>query len=139
MLIAFHWKTCFLAILLLLNACSSPGQQVEMLPPVQDSTFGLLTPRRDISEAPRRGRILDRNDSVLVATRSAYLLVLPLRPPLDSLKLSRLLGWRDSTLWHRIEAALPYKGARPRGGVKLLLTNAEAKKIQAHQAEWPML
>ena len=34
---------------------------------------------------------------------------------------------------------MPYKGARPRGGVKLLATNAEAKKIQAHQAEWPML
>ncbi|GAA3975106.1 penicillin-binding protein 2 [Hymenobacter antarcticus] len=125
--------------MLLLNACSSPGQQVELPPAVQDSTFGPLTPRRDVSEAPRRGRVLDRNDSVLVATRPVYLLALPLRPPLDSLKLNRLLGWRDSTLWRRIEAALPYEGARPRGGVKLLLTNAEAKKIQAHQPEWPML
>ena len=139
MRIASPWKTGLLAVLLLLNACSSPGQQVALLPPARDSAFGLLTPRRDVSEAPRRGRILDRNDSVLVATRPVYLLALPLRPPLDSLRLSRLLGWRDSTLWRRIEAALPYAGARPRGGVKLLLTNAEAKKIQAHQAEWPML
>ena len=136
---AFPLKSCLLAFALLLNACSSPGQQVELPPAVQDSTFGPLTPRRDVSEAPQRGRVLDRNDSVLIATRPAYLLVLPLRPPLDSLKLSRLLGWRDSALWRRIEAALPYEGARPRGGVKLLLTNSEAKKIQEHQPEWPML
>ncbi len=125
--------------MLLLNACSSPGQEVGMPPPAQDSTFGLLTPRRNASEAPDRGRILDRDDSVLVATRPGYLLALPLRPPLDSFKLSRLLGWRDSTLWRRIEAALPYEGARPKGGVKLLLTNAEAKKIQNHRADWSML
>ena len=110
-----------------------------MPPSVQDSTFGPLTPRRDVSEVPRRGRVLDRNDSVLVATRPVSLLVLPLRPPLDSFKLSRLLGWRDSALWRRIEAAQPYAGARPKGGIKLLLTTAEAKKIQDHQAEWPML
>ncbi|WP_460500537.1 peptidoglycan D,D-transpeptidase FtsI family protein, partial [Hymenobacter agri] len=61
------------------------------------------------------------------------------RPPLDSLKLSSLVGWRDSLLWRRIEAALPYEGARPKGGVKLLLTNAEAKKIQDNQKDWPML
>ena len=125
--------------MMLLNACSSPGQEVGTPPPAQDSTFGPLTPRRAVSEAPRRGRILDRYDSVLVATRPVYLLALPLRPPLDSFKLSRLLGWRDSTLWRRIEAALPYQGARPKGGVRLLLTNAEAKKIQQHQVDWPML
>ena len=139
MLTALPWKTCVLALGLLLNACSSPGQQAEMPPVVQDSTFGPLTPRRVVSEAPRRGRVLDRADSVLVATRSVYLLALPLRPPLDSLKLSRLLGWRDSTLWHRIAGALPYEGAQPKGGVKLLLTNPEAEKLQAHQKEWPML
>ena len=139
MLTAPSWKTYLLAFVLLLNACSSPGQEVAAPPAVQDSTFGPLTPRRAVSEAPRRGRVLDRYDSVLVATRPVYLLALPLRPPLDSLKLNRLLGWRDSLLWRRVEAALPYKGARPRGSVKLLLTNAEAKKIQEHQAEWPML
>ena len=126
--------------MLLLNACSSPGQEVGAPPAVQDSTFGPLTSRRIVStEALQRGRVLDRNDSVLVATRPVYLLALPLRPPLDSLKLNRLLGWRDSVLWRRIEAALPYEGARPKGGVKLLLTNAEAKKIQEHQEEWSML
>ena len=126
--------------MLLLNACSSPGQEVGAPPAVQDSTFGPLTPRRVVStEALQRGRVLDRYDSVLVATRPVYLLALPLRPPLDSLKLNRLLGWRDSVLWRRIEAALPYEGAHPKGGVKLLLTNAEAKKIQEHQEEWPML
>ena len=128
-----------MAFVLLLNACSSPGQEVGTPPAAQDSTFGPLTPRRDVSEAPRRGRILDRYDSVLVATRPVYLLALPLRPPLDSFKLSRLLGWRDSTLWRRIAATLPYEGARPKGGVKLLLTNAEARKIQEHQADWSML
>ncbi|SFQ66074.1 peptidoglycan D,D-transpeptidase FtsI family protein [Hymenobacter arizonensis] len=131
------WKAHFLALLLLTTACSSPAQQPEVI--VQDSAVGPLTPRREVSEAPRRGRVLDRNDSVLVATRPVYLLTLPVRPPLDSMGLSRLLGWRDSTLWHRIAAALPYEGARPKAGVKLLLTNAEAEKIRKRQREWPML
>ena len=131
------WKTCLVASVLVLTACSSPAQQPVAM--VQDSALGPLTPRREVSEAPRRGRIFDRNDSVLVATRAVYLLTLPLRPPLDSAGLNRLLGWRDSALWHRIAAALPYEGARPRGGVKLLLTNAEAEKIRQKQKDWPML
>jgi penicillin-binding protein 2 len=131
------WKTCLVACVLMLTACSSPAQQAEVLVP--DSSLGPLTPRRDVSEAPWRGRVLDRNDSVLVATRPVYLLILPVRPPLDSAGLNRLLGWRDSALWHRISAALPYEGARPKGGVKLLLTNAEAEKIRKRQKEWPML
>jgi len=122
----------------MLAACSSPAQEQQAVV-VQDTTFGPLTPRRDISEAPRRGRVLDRHDSVLVATRRVTMLTLPPRPPLDSAKLSHLLGWRDSTLWYRIAAALPYESARPKGGVKLLLTNQEAEKIRQHQPEWPML
>ena len=59
---ALPWKTWLLAFMLLLNACSSPGQEVGMPPVAQDSTFGPLTLRRDMSEAPRRGRILDRYD-----------------------------------------------------------------------------
>ncbi|OGX86282.1 hypothetical protein BEN47_01635 [Hymenobacter lapidarius] len=121
----------------MLTACSSPAQQPEVL--VADSSLGPLTPRRDLSELPRRGRVLDRNDSVLVATRSVYLLTLPVRPPLDSAGLNRLLGWRDSALRDRIAAALPYEGARPKGGVKLLLTNAEAERVRKRQKEWPML
>ena len=132
------WKTGPLALLLVLTACSAPAQEQPAVI-VQDTTFGPLTPRRDVSEAPRRGRVLDRHDSVLVATRPGYLLTLPLRPPLDSAGLNRLLGWPDSALWHRIAAALPYEGARPRGGVKLLLTNREAEKIRKNQQEWPML
>lgn len=131
------WKTCLLAFLLMLTACSSPAQQPGAV--VQDSTAGLLTPRREASEAPRRGRVLDRHDSVLVATRPVYLLTLPPRPPLDSAGLNRLLGWSDSALWHRIAAALPYKGARPKGGIKLLITNREAERIRKQQREWPML
>ena len=130
-------KTCLLALLLMLTACSSPAQQADAV--VVDSAAGPLTPRREASEAPRRGRVLDRYDSVLVATRPVNLLMLPFRPPLDSAGLNRLLGWPDSTLWHRIAAALPYEGARPKGGIKLLLTNAEAEKIRKHQREWPML
>ena len=133
-----YWKPCFLAFVLMLTACSSPAQEQQVVV-VQDSTFGPLAPRREISEAPQRGRVLDRHDSVLVATRLVYLLTLPVRPPLDSAKLNRLLGWPDSTLWHRIAAALPYEGARPKGGVKLLLTNREAEKIRKNQQEWPML
>ena len=133
-----YWKPCFLAFVLMLTACSSPAQEQQVVV-VQDSTFGPLTPRREISEAPQRGRVLDRHDSVLVATRPAYLLTLPARPPLDSARLNRLLGWPDSTLWYRIAAALPYEGARPRGGVRLLLTNREAEKIRKNQKEWPML
>ncbi|WP_158010940.1 peptidoglycan D,D-transpeptidase FtsI family protein [Hymenobacter lapidarius] len=131
------WKTCLFACVLMLTACSSPAQQPEVL--VADSSLGPLTPRRDLSELPRRGRVLDRNDSVLVATRSVYLLTLPVRPPLDSAGLNRLLGWRDSALRDRIAAALPYEGARPKGGVKLLLTNAEAERVRKRQKEWPML
>jgi penicillin-binding protein 2 len=131
------WKTYFSALLLVMTACSSPAQQVEVI--VQDSVMGPLTQRREVTEAPQRGRVLDRNDSVLVATRPAYIITLPVRPPLDSMGLSRLLGWRDSTLWHRIAAALPYEGARPKGGVKLLLTNKEAEKIRKNKREWPML
>ena len=135
---ASTWRTSRLALALLLNACSSPGQQVAM-PAVQDSTFGPLTPRRVVSEAPRRGRILDRRDSVLVATRPAYLLTLPLRPPLDSAGLSRLLGWRERALRDRIAAALPYEGAWPRQPIQLLLTPAEAARFRRHQREWPLL
>ena len=133
----FTRKTYFFALLLMLTACSSPAQQFEVA--VQDSAMGPLTPRREASEAPQRGRVLDRHDSVLVATRPEYVLTLPFRPPLDSAKLNRLLGWPDSTLWHRIAAALPYEGARPKGGVKLLLTNREAEKIRKNQKDWPML
>ena len=133
----FTRKTYFFALLLMLTACSSPAQQFEVA--VQDSAMGPLTPRREASEAPQRGRVLDRHDSVLVATRPEYVLTLPFRPPLDSAKLNRLLGWSDSTLWHRIAAALPYEGARPKGGVKLLLTNREAEKIRKNQKDWPML
>ena len=133
----FTRKTYFFALLLMLTACSSPAQQFEVT--VQDSAMGPLTPRREASEAPQRGRVLDRHDSVLVATRPEYVLTLPFRPPLDSAKLNRLLGWPDSTLWYRIAAALPYEGARPKGGVKLLLTNREAEKIRKNQKDWPML
>ena len=131
------WKTILLASLLLLSACSSPAQEVGTV--VQDTTFGPLTARREVSDAPRRGRLLDRHDSVLVATRPAYVLTLPVRPPLDSAKLNRLLGWPDSALWRRIEAALPSPNARPRGGVRLLVTTKEADKIRKSQKEWPML
>ena len=131
-------KSCLLAFLLMLTACSSPAQEQPDVV-VQDTVFGPLTPRREISAAPQRGRVLDRYDSVLVATRPVYLLTLPVRPPLDSAKLNRLLGWPDSALWHRIDAALPYEGARPKAGVRLLLTTAEADKIRKNQKEWPML
>ncbi len=131
------WKIGLLACGLLLNACSSPAQQPEVLVP--DSTTGPLTPRREVSEVPRRGRVLDGNDSVLVATRPQFVLSLPRRAPLDTVALGRLLGWGPVATKKRIAAALPYEEAPAGYPVHLLLTSAEAARVRRHRSEWPAL
>ncbi len=117
-------------------ACSSPS--------TPSVTFAeTYTRHRELTAGPtRRGRVLDRRDSVLVTTRPVDLLTLPGRPGLDSasaVQLNYLLGWADSTLERRVAAALPYAGARPRGPVQLVLTPAEARRLRRHQDEWPQL
>ncbi|AYA37696.1 peptidoglycan glycosyltransferase [Hymenobacter oligotrophus] len=108
--------------------------------PLPDTTHTGYTRRRVVlPERPQRGRILDRHDSVLVATRSQYLLRLPRRPPIDSLALSQLLGWNMGTLRRRVADALPYPGARAGYPVELRLTAAEAARVRKQQRAWPEL
>jgi len=120
-----------------LGACSSPSG------PAADKPAETYARRREVTAPPtRRGRTLDRYDSVLVDTRLNYLLAVPLRPGLDSatsVQLNHLLGWPDSTLERRLIDALPYAGARPQGVIQLVLTPAEADSVRCHQPEWPQL
>jgi penicillin-binding protein 2 len=137
--ISTTYRMSLLAGFLLLAACSSPEQQ----PGVQTQTVDtsvLYTRRRVVlPDLPQRGRILDRHDSVLVATRPQYLLKLPRRPPLDTLALGQLLGWGPRTVQQRITAALPYEEAAAGYPVQLILTKAEAERVRRHSKEWPAL
>ncbi|QNP51850.1 hypothetical protein H9L05_18200 [Hymenobacter qilianensis] len=69
-----------LTVLLALAACSSPEQQPGVLTQETDTSVRYIQRRVVLPEVPQRGRIIDRNDSVLVATRTHYLLKLPRRP-----------------------------------------------------------
>jgi penicillin-binding protein 2 len=62
-----------LTVFLVLVTCSSLQQQPTDLPTQAPDTTVLYTKRRVVlPEVPQRGRILDRHDSVLVATRPQY-------------------------------------------------------------------
>ncbi|SHK46171.1 peptidoglycan D,D-transpeptidase FtsI family protein [Hymenobacter psychrotolerans] len=128
-----------LAVLAVLTACSSPDQQTSV--PTQDPETGEEYTRRRVVVADSliRGRILDRNDSVLVDTRAYFVLKLPRRPPLDTLALGQLLGWDSTTVRRRIAEALPYPGARPASGVQLRLTAKELQRVRRDSAAWPTL
>ncbi|WP_166648075.1 penicillin-binding protein 2 [Hymenobacter sp. UV11] len=121
-------------------SCSSPDSPASSSASSPAETY---IRHRELTAGPtRRGEVLDRHDSILVATRPVDLLTLPLRPGLDSVssvQLNRLLGWADSTLERRIATAQPYAGARPRGPVELVLTPAEAARVRRHQEDWPQL
>ncbi|RYU80476.1 peptidoglycan D,D-transpeptidase FtsI family protein [Hymenobacter persicinus] len=130
MRIAFYrWKNSLLALLASLAACSSPDQPASA--PTQDPKTGeVYTPRRVVvADSLIRGRLLDRNDSVLVDTRRQYLLKLPRRGPLDTLALGQLLGWDSTTVRRRIQEALPYPGAYG-VAVQLRLLKKEAERIR---------
>ncbi|WP_460611935.1 peptidoglycan D,D-transpeptidase FtsI family protein [Hymenobacter seoulensis] len=128
-----------LTMLLVLVTFSSPQEQTEIPAQAPDST-ALYTKRRIVlPEVPQRGRILDRRDSVLVATRPQYLLKLPRRPPLDTLALGQLLGWGLTTMRKRIADALPYEEAPAGYPVQLRLTAAEATRVRRKSREWPTL
>ncbi|RSK41110.1 peptidoglycan D,D-transpeptidase FtsI family protein [Hymenobacter perfusus] len=133
----FRWQTGLLALLAGLAACSSPDQQTS-LPPAQDVRVRYTARRVVLPQLPQRGRILDRHDSVLVATRPQFLLQLPQRPPLDTLALGLLLGWDSTTVRRRIREALPYPGTRGQA-VQLRLTTAEVARVRQDSAAWPRL
>ncbi|MFC6222887.1 peptidoglycan D,D-transpeptidase FtsI family protein [Hymenobacter artigasi] len=138
---ANNWKMSFIATLLLLvTACSSPNpQQGEASAPAPDTSTAYTRCRVVVPNTSARGRVLDRNDSVLVATRAQYLLSLPRRPPLDTLALGKLLGWGPVATKQRIADALPYEEAPAGYPVQLSLSKAEAERVKAHQKEWPDL
>lgn len=124
------WGKNLLILLTGLAACSAPDQQTS--DPTQDLATGEAYTRRRVvvTDALIRGRILDRHDSVLVATRPQYRLTLPRRPPLDTLALGQLLGWDSVTVRRRIADALPY-GKAPAGyPIQLRLTAAEARRVR---------
>ncbi|QJX48533.1 peptidoglycan glycosyltransferase [Hymenobacter taeanensis] len=129
-----------LTVFLVLVTCSSLQQQPTDLPTQAPDTTLLYTKRRVVlPEVPQRGRILDRHDSVLVATRPQYLLKLPRRPPLDTLALGQLLGWGPTTIRKRIADALPYEEAPAGYPVQLRLTATEAARVRRKSGEWPSL
>ena len=133
------WQKYVLALLTGLAACSAPDQRPDAPPP--DPATGEVYARRRVvlPDLPRRGRILDRHDSVLVATRPYFLLKLPRRPPLDTLALGRLLGWDSTTVRQRIADALPYPQAPAGYPVQLRLTAAEARRVRRDSSAWPAL
>ncbi|SNR30842.1 peptidoglycan D,D-transpeptidase FtsI family protein [Hymenobacter mucosus] len=129
-----------LTVFLVLVTCSSLQQPQTDIPPQAPDTSIVYTKRRIVlPEVPQRGRILDRHDSVLVATRPQYRLKLPRRPPLDTLALGQLLGWGPTTLRKRIADALPYEEAPAGYPVQLRLTAAEAARVRRKSRDWPTL
>ncbi|WBA42885.1 peptidoglycan D,D-transpeptidase FtsI family protein [Hymenobacter canadensis] len=135
----FRWKTGLLALLAGLAACSSPDSQPG-LPTAPDVRVRYTARRVVLPQVPERGRILDRHDSVLVATRPLFLLQLPRRYPLDTLALGELLGWDSTTVRRRIQDALPYPGAGPGSYPGLLrLSAAEIQRVRQDSAAWPQL
>ncbi|UOG77029.1 peptidoglycan glycosyltransferase [Hymenobacter tibetensis] len=133
------WGKGLIFVFMVLAACSSPDQQTGA--PTQDPTTGeVYTKRRVVvNDSLIRGRVLDRNDSVLVDTRLQYLLKLPRRAPLDTLALGELLGWDSLTVRRRIAEALPYEEAPAGFPVQLRLTAGEAKRVRRDSADWPNL
>ncbi|OON70019.1 peptidoglycan D,D-transpeptidase FtsI family protein [Hymenobacter sp. CRA2] len=125
-----QWKKTLLAVLVGLSACSSPDQQSGgPTAGLEDVRIRYSARRVVLPEVPERGRILDRHDSVLVATRLQYLLQLPRRGPLDTLKLGELLGWDSTTVRRRVAEALPYPGAAGTL-VQLRLSATEAERLR---------
>ena len=91
------------------------------------------TPKRQ-AFWPHRGRIFDRNDSVLAYTGPRYLLVLPHWGRLDSTRLNRLLGWPDSAFEYRSRDL-----RRRELPLQIDLTRAEYDTLRRHRREWPRL
>ncbi|WP_400191032.1 peptidoglycan D,D-transpeptidase FtsI family protein [Hymenobacter sp. B81] len=127
-----------LALLVTLAACSSPDQPPGA-PATRDVRVRYTARRVALPDVPQRGRVLDRHDSVLIATRPQHLLKLPRRGPLDTLKLAELLGWDSTTVRRRIREALPYGRASAGSPVQLRLSAREVARWRADSAAWPQL
>lgn len=122
-------KPGLLALFLGLAACSSPDQPTDAPgADLGDVRVRYSARRVLLPDVPRRGRILDRYDSVLVATRPQYLLQLPRR--LDTLKLGELLGWDSTTVRQRIREAVPATRWGSAYPVQLSLSPAEADRVR---------
>lgn len=132
------WGMGLLALLAGLSACSSPDQPTHM-PQEQSVSIRYRAKRILLPDIPQRGRILDRYDSVLVATRPQFLLRLPRRPPLDTLALGKLLGWDSVQVRRRIREALPDPAAAAGYPVQLRLTAAEVLRVRHDSLAWPTL
>ncbi|WP_165963571.1 peptidoglycan D,D-transpeptidase FtsI family protein [Hymenobacter radiodurans] len=128
-----------LAMLFVLAACSSPEQQTSIQTQEPDTSARYIRQRVVLPDVPQRGRVLDRNDSVLVATRTQYLLKLPRKPPLDTVALGQLLGWGPVATRKRIADALPYEDMPAGYPVELSLTAGEAKRVRRQRKDWPQL
>ena len=133
------WGNRLLALLVALAACSAPDDHPAGAPTASDVRVRYSARRVILPDLPRRGRILDRYDSVLVATRPQYLLALPRRPPLDTLALGRLLGWDSTTVRRRFAEARPTPDAPASYALQLRLTAAEVARVRQDSAAWPQL
>ena len=158
MLLAHPLKNTLLSALLLgLGACAAPTAS---------------TPAEEYFDCrevymPRRGRLLDRNGELLVATETHYTLSLPKLAEFDTLAFNTLMGWPEGATQARLLAArlpapaqrrrrppvidstgtvlaldtakLPEPVRLQRWPIELALTQPEADSLRRHAREWPGL
>jgi penicillin-binding protein 2 len=121
---------------------------------------------REVYE-PVRGRLYDRNDTLLVATQAHYTLTLPQLAQFDTVAFNQLMGWPDGALQAKVFAArlpagpllyrptpladstgvvapdtakpLPALPRVQRWPILLTLTQPEAANFRHHAREWPGL
>ncbi|MFD1872655.1 peptidoglycan D,D-transpeptidase FtsI family protein [Hymenobacter bucti] len=119
---------------------TGPGRQVAgVVAPADTLRCPDCVCRREVREPGPRGQVLDRYDTVLVASDWHYTLTLPSRLPLDSARLNRVLGWRAGTLQQRVRSDQPEAALLGRP-VHLSLRAAEAealrRQLRAHPRDW---
>lgn len=121
---------CWLLSVLLLTGCGhgSSGEQFSA-----GFAADSLTNVRRVYQ-PRRGRLFDRHDSLLVADRATGWVSLPPRPLFDSAAFNRLLGWPAGAVQARLAAAR-------RAGLpaQLALNQPETDTLRRHIRAWPGL
>jgi penicillin-binding protein 2 len=149
------WKKWWCLVLVGLSACSAPSGPAEI--PAED-----YLQCREVYR-PRRGRIYDRNDSLLVSNVVRYTMLLPRLPAFDSVAFNELLGWPAGAVQARVAAARLPAGPPPplkldtagvpiprtepvaprprwqRWPVVLALTAPEAAALRQHATAWPGL
>ena len=97
-------NTVVVLSLALLGACSKPAPTVPA-----EQYFQCRE-----AYQPHRGRIYDRQDSLLVANEIHYTLNIPKGQPFDTAAFNQLLGWPEGALQARMAAARPPAGPLPR-------------------------